>query len=112
MGEFLEMFIPFMIHILEAMGVIIISVSAIIAFYKYVGNLIFKKKYSIKIELAQALILALEFKLAGEILKTVIIRTFDEMLILASIILLRAILTFVLHWEMKHDKEELKEEFK
>jgi len=41
--------------------------------------------------------------LAAEILKTVIVRNFDEMYILAAIILLRAILTFVIHWEIKSD---------
>ena len=39
--------------------------------------------------------------MGAEILKTVIINSFDEMYILAAIILLRALLAFVIHSEMK-----------
>ena len=39
--------------------------------------------------------------MGAEILKTVIVRSLDEMYILAAIILLRAILAFVIHWEIK-----------
>lgn len=67
--------------------------------------MITKKFYPIKIEFAQSLTLALEFKLGAEILKTVIVRSMDEMYILAAIIVLRAILAFVIHWEMKADLE-------
>lgn len=93
--------VPIGIHTLELMGIIIIFVGAIKAFYKYALSLISKKSYPIKVEFAQALTLALEFKMGGEILKTVIINSFDEMYILAAIILLRALLAFVIHSEMK-----------
>ena len=39
--------------------------------------------------------------MGAEILKTVIVRSLDEMYILAAIILLRTILAFVIHWEIK-----------
>ncbi len=45
--------------------------------------------------------LSLEFKLAAEIIKTVVIRTIDEFIILASVAILRVVLSFVLHWELK-----------
>lgn len=96
---------PFGIHILELMGVIVILVGGCKAFYKYGLNLIAKKDYAIKLELAQALTLALEFKLGGEILKTVVVKSLDEMYILAAIILLRAILAFVIHWEIKAEED-------
>ena len=95
--------VPITIHILELMGITIIAIGAIKAFYKYGVNLIKGTSYPIKIEFAQALTLALEFKMGAEILKTVIVRSLDEMYILAAIILLRAILAFVIHWEMKSD---------
>ena len=46
---------------------------------------------------------ALEFKLAAEILKTVIIRNMNELIILGSITLLRGFLTLIIHWEMKSE---------
>lgn len=97
--------VPFGIHVLELMGVIVILVGGVKAFYKYGLNLLAKKNYAVKLELAKALTLALEFKLGAEILKTVIVKSLDEMYILAAIILLRAILAYVIHWEIKAEEE-------
>lgn len=96
--------VPIAIHVLEIMGIIIIAVGSCKAFYKYGITLFTKKDYPIKVEFAQALTLALEFKLGAEILKTVIVRSLDEMYILAAIILLRAVLSFVIHHEIKEEK--------
>ncbi|EOR26495.1 hypothetical protein SDC9_58029 [bioreactor metagenome] len=105
LGHLIEVVTPIVIHLLELMGILIIIVGSIKAFYRFIVNMITKKFYPIKIEFAQSLTLALEFKLGAEILKTVIVRSMDEMYILAAIIVLRAILAFVIHWEMKADLE-------
>ncbi len=110
--HFFEEFVYMVIHLLESMGVIIIFISGIKAFYKYGCNLIRHTDYQIKIKFAQALTLALEFKLGAEILKTVIVRTMDEMFILAAIIILRAILAFVIHWEIKSEERHCQEKYK
>ncbi len=93
------------IHILELMWIVIIIIGAIKAFYTFILNMITKRNIPVKVELAKSLTLALEFKLGAEILKTVIVRSLDEMYILAAIILLRAILAFVIHWELKSEME-------
>lgn len=105
MEKFVEIITPIAIHSLEAMGIIIIIVGSIKGFYKFILSIITKNDYPIKVEFAQSLTLALEFKLGAEILKTVIVRSLDEMYILAAIIVLRAILAFVIHWEMKADAQ-------
>lgn len=102
-SKLLSKFIPFIIHSLEAMGIFIIFLGAVKAFIKYALKLFNFSDDTIKIELAKALALGLEFKLGGEILKTLMIRTIDEMLILASVVLLRVILTIVIHWEISSD---------
>lgn len=101
--QIINTIIPITIEVLELMGTTVIIIAAVKAFYQYFASLIKQTSYPIKVDLAQALALALEFKLGGEILKTVIVRSLDEMYILAAIILLRAILTFVIHWEIKSD---------
>lgn len=101
--NFVELVTPLAIHILESMGIIIIIIGAIKAFYKFILSIITKNNIPIKVEFAQSLTLALEFKLGAEILKTVIVRSLDEMYILAAIIILRAILAFIIHWEMKEE---------
>lgn len=103
--EILVMLIDHMIPILELMGVFIVAIGAFSSFYKYIRSGFHSDNEELKLGFAETLALALEFKMGGEILKTVITRTVDEMYILAAIIVLRAILTFVIHWEIKFDKE-------
>ena len=66
-----------------------------------------KRDESIRLILAQGIALALEFKLGGEVLRTVVVREWAELGILGAIILLRATLTFLIHWEIKNEKREL-----
>ena len=63
-----------------------------------------KKNPQIKLRLAEGLALGLEFKLGGEILRTVIVRDLSEIIQVAAIIALRAALTFLIHWEIKNEK--------
>ena len=49
--------------------------------------------------------MALEFKMGGELLRTVIVREWNELLILGAIILLRAALTFLIQWEIKIERK-------
>ena len=59
---------------------------------------------------AQGSALALECKMGGEVLRTVVVREWAELGILGAIIVLRAMLTFLIHWEIKNEKRETKEE--
>ena len=63
----------------------------------------FRKEPEIRLSLAQGIALSLEFKMGGELLRTVIVREWKELLILGAVILLRAALTFLLHWEIKEE---------
>lgn len=101
----LEDLIPVVISLLELIGVIVILVAGIKAFAQYVMNLLGKGHYNIKIDLGQALSLALEFKMGAEILKTVLVSKMEEIWILGAIIVLRAVLAFVIHWEVSAEKE-------
>ncbi len=95
--------ISLVIYVLEAMGVFIITFGAFKAFGKYALKLFDFSSDSIKLDFAKALAIGLEFKLGAEILKTLMIRTLDELVILASIVVLRVVLTFVIQWEIKSE---------
>ena len=58
-------------------------------------------------DLAEGSALALEFKMGGEVLRTVVVREWSELGILGAIIVLRAALTFLIHWEIKEEKKEM-----
>ena len=92
--------------VIEIMGVVIITIGAVKAFINYFRDSILKTDHSIKIELGNALALALEFKMGAEILKTVVVREMTELIILGVVIVLRAILAVLIHWEIKNEKKE------
>lgn len=98
--------VPTIVHMMEVMGVFIITLGAVKAFGKYALALFDFSNDSIKLEFAKALALGLEFKMGAEILKTLLIRNLDELIILASIVVLRFILTFVIHWEISSVRED------
>ncbi len=97
--------VPNIAHVLEIMGVFIVLYSALKAFCKYALKGFMFGDEIIKIEFSQALAMSLEFKLGAEILKTLIIRTKEELIILASIVMLRAAVTLIIHWEIVTDSK-------
>ncbi|NYB75668.1 DUF1622 domain-containing protein [Sedimentibacter hydroxybenzoicus DSM 7310] len=101
----ISIIVPNIAHILELIGVFIVIYSALKTFGRYAIRFFNFSDETIKIEFSQALAMALEFKLGAEILKTLVIRTIDELIILASIVVLRAALTLIIHWEIESDSK-------
>ncbi len=100
----LNTIVSYAILLFEFVGVFIIIIACLHGIVDYI-----RKNSDIRLNLAKGLAMGLEFKLGSEILRTVAVREFREILIVASIIALRALLTFLIHWEIKneeHDKEE------
>ncbi|MCL1996292.1 MAG: DUF1622 domain-containing protein [Defluviitaleaceae bacterium] len=75
--------------------------------FRSIVNYIHKDRH-VKLMLAQGIALALEFKLAGEVLRTVTVRDWNELVILGTIIALRAAITLLIHFEIKAEKSEQK----
>lgn len=97
----IEQLLPVIISLLELMGIFVVSWSALSAFWQYLQNTFFRKQYAYQSNLANGLAAGLEFKMAAEILKTVLVREMSELLILGAVILLRALLSFLIHFELK-----------
>jgi uncharacterized membrane protein len=97
----LEMIVPYITASLELIGVAIITIAAVRGIFQFFENGFNFRGDDVAIDFAKAMTLSLEFKLAAEIIKTVVIRTIDEFIILASVAILRVVLSFVLHWELK-----------
>lgn len=101
-SEYFDISVEFLVLIIELIGTFILMyaiISAVIGFLK--------KKEQIRLPLAEGIALALEFKVGGELLRTVIVRDWEELLILGSIILLRAALTFLIQWEIRIEKRKV-----
>ena len=56
--------------------------------------------------IGKGIALSLEFKMGGELLRTVVVREWKELVILGAIILMRAAMTFLIQWEIKNEKKE------
>ncbi len=92
--------------ILEMFGIIVLVYTAVTCFYHWIR----RSPVNIRLNLAQGIALALEFKMGGEVLRTVVVREWRELGILGAIIILRAMLTFLIHWEIKNEKKDAMEE--
>lgn len=101
-------YLELIVHYVAETGIVLvelagISVLLITAVQGLVGY--FRRDPHIRLKLAQGIALALEFKLGGEVLRTVIVREWTELAILGAVIVLRALLTLLLHWEIKMEEE-------
>ena len=94
---------------LELVGIFIIVVGSFRALIQLLIRLRTKQPINVMIELGRALALGLEFKMGAEIVNTVIVRDIKELLILGLVILLRAVLAILIHWEIKNERRDEKD---
>lgn len=47
--------------------------------------------------------------MGSEVLRTVVVREWEELGILGAVIVLRGLLTFLIHWEIRHEEKALRE---
>ena len=90
------------IQIFELMGVAVIVFSGISGMYCYL-----RRDPKTRLKLAKGMAMGLEFKLGSEILRSVVVWDLREIAIVGAIILLRAALTFLIHWEIKNEEAGL-----
>lgn len=90
---------------LEMVGIIIIIIGSFRALVRLINCMFKKKPFHAVIDLGRALSLALEFKMGAEIIKTVIIHNLEELAILGVVIIIRALLAFIIHWEINLEQK-------
>lgn len=102
--EIFQLIVQYGVLLLECAGVTVLLITAVKSIIGYA-----KRKPHIRLSLAQGISLALEFKLGGEVLRTVLVRELSELMVLGLVILLRGALTFIIHWEIKNEEARLDE---
>jgi len=102
----IELCLPTIIGVCEIMGIFVVAVTTVQAFWRYCRGFLTKTPCNVKFDLADGLATSLEFKMAAEILKTVLVRDLNELMVLGAVILLRALLSLLIHVEMKGEKHE------
>ena len=91
---------------LELVGILIIIIGSFRALMRLVKCLQKRQPFHIVIDLGKALSLALEFKMGAEIIKTVIIHDLKELAILGAVVIIRALLSIIIHWEIHLEEKE------
>ena len=99
-SEVFDIIVNYLILVVEFIGIVILMYAIVSA----VIGLCIRQSHT-RLKLAEGIALALEFKMGGELLRTVIVREWNELLILGAIILLRAALTFLIQWEIKIERK-------
>ena len=98
--KYFETFIKYVVLLIELIGTVVLIYAIIAAI---VG--LFRRQEHVRLKLAEGIALALEFKIGGELLRTVVVRNWQELGQLGAIILLRAALTFLIQWEIKIERK-------
>ena len=101
-------FLEDVVHFAAQIGITLTEMAGIAILLITVGKAIygyFRKSEHLRLDLAEGIALALEFKLGGEVLRTVIVREWTELLILGAIIALRGALTLLIHWEISVEEK-------
>ena len=106
LNDFVQKLLSFLIPMCELIGITVVTISVIGGFIKYIVRLFTHKRMYIKYRLASGLALSLEFKMAAEILKTVLVHDLSELVVLGIVIALRAVLAVLIHFDMKKDDDD------
>ena len=83
------------ILILEFFGTSVLLVTGIISMIKWL-----KKSPDVRTTISQGILLALAFKMGGEVLRTVIATETTELVSIFAIILLRGLVAAMIYWEI------------
>ena len=103
--EVLNTIVQYAILFFEYVGVGVLVWSGRKGIWGYI-----RRRPSTRLDLAKGMAMALEFKLGSEILRTVVVRQPSELIIVGGIILLRAALTALIHWEIKNEESEVRKD--
>ncbi|MEG1781922.1 MAG: DUF1622 domain-containing protein [Oscillospiraceae bacterium] len=104
--EIMNGVLPHIITLIELIGILVVTVGCFKAFAEYVQySIMHKDILVVRHHLGESMVTGLEFKMAAEILRTVLVRDFKEILMLGGIIILRALLAFLIKNDIKDEEK-------
>ena len=103
---FLESAVPLIAAIAEVVGLVIIVTSLAKASYHYLRVTQFHDSYDFHHEMSSGLTTALEFLMSAEIARTFLLPSLQSVIPLAATFALRALMSLLLHVEMRASRGE------
>ena len=98
--------VPLISGIAELIGLLIIVVSLLRTTYHYLRVVLFHDDYYYHLEMSTGLITALEFLMAAEVSKTILLPSLDAVLLLVATFGSRALMSILLRVEMRSERAE------
>ena len=95
---------------IEAVGATVIGIGALSTTYLYALSLLGLRNYTntqIRLHLGQYLALGIDFQLGSDILGTAVSPTFEEVVLLAAIVVIRTVLNYFLSKELERERKEV-----
>ncbi len=110
MEELLVTTVDYLRLVVEAIGAAMVGIGALSTTFRYVLSLLGLREYSnldIRLHLGRYLALGLEFQLGADILSTAVAPTFEEVQLLAAIVVIRTALNYFLSKELERERQEV-----
>lgn len=98
---FLESAVPLIASVAEVIGLVIIVLSLAKSTYHYIRVTLFHDQHDFHHEMSSGLTTALEFLMSAEIAKTFLLPSLQSVIPLAATFALRAMMSLLLHAEMR-----------
>lgn len=107
MQNFFVTLVPIIATIIEFLGLLVIIIAVARSFLRIIVDEKFNFILSSKdLILNNGIVVALEFFMAAEILKTLVAKSPTELFHVGILVAIRIALTFIVHWEIKQKEEE------
>lgn len=103
---FLNSAVPLIAAVAEVIGLAIIVMSLAKATYHYMRVVFFHGSHDFHHEMSSGLTTALEFLMSAEVAKTFLLPSLESVIPLAATFTLRALMSLLLHAEMRTDRAE------
>ncbi len=107
MEELLVTTVDYLRLAVEAIGAAVVGFGALATAFRYILSLLGLRKYSnseIRLFLGQYLALGLEFQIGADILSTAVSPTWEEVQLLAAIVVIRTVLNYFLQKELEREQ--------
>jgi uncharacterized membrane protein len=89
----------------EFVGVLVLIWAGVKNLVRYI-----KKDIRSSMKLGKGIAMGLEFMMIGEILRTITTHDISEIIGVAAIVVIRVVLTILIHWEIKEEEKEIEHE--
>lgn len=109
--ESISTFVDALVRVVEMAGAVVIFVGCVVAFARFVWIGLRERRAEsfvrVRLDLGRMLALGLEFQLAGDILRTAVAPTLQEIAELAAVAAIRTALNYFLAREIQQERREL-----